>query len=100
MINAQSAHKTIYYYCYYDAGSDDYDTGPYFLTIPAGTTSIAFNTTIISDDNVLEEDEIFYLTIDSSSLPNDITTGSPLQVTVTIMDDDCKQFYLYSCNDK
>ena len=63
-------------------------------------TNIAFNATIISDDNVLEEDETFYLTIDSSSLPNDITTGSPLQVTVTIMDDDCKQFYLYSWNDK
>lgn len=55
-------------------------------------TSIVFNATIISDDYVLEEDEIFYLTIDSSSLPNDITAGSPFQATVTITDDDCKRF--------
>ena len=72
-------------------GNIDYDTGPYVFTIPAGMTSVTFNVaTIINDDNILEENEFFYLTIDSSSLPNDITTGTPLQVSVTITNDDCK----------
>ena len=54
-------------------------------------TSVTFNVaTIINDDNILEENEIFYLTIDSSSLPNDITAGTPLQVPVTIINDDSK----------
>ena len=72
-------------------GNVDYDTGPYVFTIPAGMTSFTFNiATIINDDNILEENEIFYLTIDSSSLPNDITADTPLQVSVTIINDDCK----------
>ena len=76
-----------YFYC---LGDFDYNIGPYVFTIPAGMTSIALNATEISNDEILEENENFYLTINSSSLPNDITTGSPLQATVVIMDDDCK----------
>ena len=76
-----------YYYC---TGNADYYTGPSFFTIPAGMTSTAFNATIISDDNILEESETFYLNVNSSSLPNDITAGNPFQATVTIMDDDSK----------
>lgn len=53
-------------------------------------TSIAFDATMISNDNILEDNEIFYLVINSSSLPNDITTGNPFQVAVTVTDDDCK----------
>ena len=43
---------------------------------------------------MLEEDEIFYLTVNSSSLPNDIVAGSPFQAIVTIIDDDCKEFLI------
>ena len=71
-------------------GNIDYDPGPYVFTILTGMTSIAFDATMISNDNILEDNEIFYLVINSSSLPNDITTGNPFQVAVTVTDDDCK----------
>ena len=82
------------YYNYYYIGNIDYDPAPYVLTIPAGMTSITFNTTMINDDNTLEDNETFYLSINSSSLPSDITAGNPFQVVVTITDDDCKCCYL------
>ena len=43
----------------------------------------------ISDDKVLESDEVFKLTINISSLPNDVTANTS-QATVTIVEDDCK----------
>ena len=83
-------YNLIYYYnCIENV---DYDSGPYTFTIPAGMTNITFNVRAIRDDDILEENENFYFTIDSSSLPNDITAGSPFQATVVIMDDDCKLF--------
>ena len=42
------------------------------------------------DDNVLEENEEFILTILAESLPNDIRLGNPNKSTVTIVDDDSK----------
>ena len=45
---------------------------------------------LINDDNIVEGNEVFNLTIDVSSLPNDVTAGIPLQATVTVADDDCK----------
>ena len=90
MINTQSVCNTILLILLLLPTGNDYDTEPHSFTIPAGMTSVVFNATIIRDDNLLEQDEIFYLTIDSSSLPNDITAGSPFQATVTIIDDDCK----------
>ena len=50
---------------------------------------VPFNVTII-DDNVLEGDENFMLTIDSSSLPSSVTVGTPDEATVTIVDNDRK----------
>ena len=44
----------------------------------------------ITDDNVYEGDEDFMLTIDPSSLPDDVDVGSPSQATVTIVDNDRK----------
>ena len=67
----------------------DYDSGPYTVTFPAGVTTVSFNIPI-TDDRILESDEDFNLIIDASSLPNDVTTGSPQQATVTIAEDDCK----------
>ena len=68
----------------------DYDSGPYFITLPAGVMSIPFNVSI-TDDNVFEGNESFMLAINLSSLPSDVTVGNPGQTTVTIVDNDGKQ---------
>ena len=67
----------------------DYESGPYNITFPAGTTSVPFNISI-TDDDILEDDENFILTVDLSSLPNNITASDPYQATVTIVDKDGK----------
>lgn len=52
-------------------------------------TSVPFNVSIISDD-ILEDDENFSLTIDLSSLPNNVTADDPYEAMVTILDRDGK----------
>ena len=54
-------------------------------------TRVLFNVTII-DDRILESSEKFQLTIISESLPNRVRTmpKNSNEVTVTIVDDDCK----------
>ena len=54
-------------------------------------TSVPFDISI-TDDRILEGNENFMLTIDSSSLPDDgtVVVGNPGQSTVTIVDDDRK----------
>ena len=42
----------------------------------------------ISDDKILENNETLELAINSSSLPDKITVGTPGQATVTIVDND------------
>jgi len=74
---------------YYCVGNSDYNAGPYNFTIASGLTNITFNISIIND-TILEENEIFHLTIDPSSLPEDVSVGYPVLATVTIVDDDCK----------
>ena len=73
----------------------DYTSGPYSVTIPAGGTSVTFNVSI-TNDNILEIDENFMLTINASSIPTCVTPGNPNQTTVTIVDDGCKQYLSYS----
>ena len=68
-------------------GGVDYTSGPYAVTIPAGMTSVTFNVSI-TDDNILEVNENFVLTIDPSSLPTCVTHGNLGHATVTILDDD------------
>ena len=46
-----------------------------------------FDISIVTDD-LLEGDEIFHLVIDSSSLPDAVTTGDQETNTVLILDDD------------
>ena len=67
----------------------DYTSGPYTVTIPAGSTNATFNVPI-NDDDILEDIENFTLTINSSSLPTGVTPGDPDVATVTITDDDRK----------
>ena len=69
----------------------DYNSGPYDITIPAGITISSFNISII-DDNIYEQHEEFYLTIDQSSLFNGIIVGSPNRTVMKILDDDRKCF--------
>jgi len=76
----------------YTGGGVDYNSGPYTVTFPAGMTRVPFDVPII-DDNTFEGNETFMLTIDSSSLPSYITAGDPDEATVTIVDDDRKQFH-------
>ena len=56
-------------------------------------TSVPFDIPI-TDDIVYEGNENFMLTIDPSSLPGGgtVVVGSPNQATVTIVDNDRKQF--------
>jgi len=75
-------------------GGVDYDSGPYNVTFPAGKTSVLLNVSI-NDDNILEEEEFFDLTIDSDSLPNRVTVDSQYESTVTIVDNDGK--YIINC---
>ena len=72
----------------------DYISGPYTVTLPAGATNASFSATI-NNDYILEDNEHFMLTINSSSLPTGITRGGFYQTAVTIVDNACK----LHCND-
>ena len=50
-------------------------------------THFQFSVSII-DDNKQEENEHFFLTIDESLLPCNVTVGNQQKSTVTILDDD------------
>jgi len=54
-------------------------------------TSVTFDVPI-NDDNTLEHNEDFSLTIVRNALPDGVTHGSTSQTTVTIVDDDGKGF--------
>ena len=69
------------------AGGDDYELGPFNVTIPAGVISVPFNIPII-DDNIFEANESFTLTIDSSSLPSRVSVQPDCVLIITIVDDD------------
>ena len=68
-------------------GRDDYRSGPYTVTFPAGATQASLYIPII-DDNTFENNERFLLTILHTSLPPDVDVGASFQATVTIVDDD------------
>ena len=59
------------------------------MTFFAGTTAASFNVSI-SNDDVLENDETFHLTIQPPSAPGGVSVGNPVQATVTIADFDGK----------
>ena len=68
----------------------DYSSGPYTVIFPARRTTATF-VIPITDDDILEIDEKFILTIDEISLPTGVTSGTLSTTTVTIVDDDRKQ---------
>ena len=70
-------------------GGVDYDSGPYAVTFPALVTSVPFKVSL-NDDDILEENETFILTINQSSLPSGVTVSNPSITTVSIVDNDRK----------
>ena len=72
-------------------GGGDYTPGPYIVTIPAGDTIVSFDISI-TDDGVVEDDEIFRLDIAPESLPYLVSRGNPAVAMVTIVSDDGKSF--------
>lgn len=74
---------------FYALGNNDYDSGPYTVNFIAENTDASFNVTI-KDHDELESIEIFYLSINTSTLPHNIDISNPSQATVIISDDDCK----------
>ena len=69
-------------------GGTDYTSGPYTVTFSANSTTASFDVSI-NNDNVLESDETFILTIDPTSLPSNVAVDIS-NSTVTIMDDEGK----------
>ena len=66
----------------------DYNSGPYSVMIITGETSASLNIAII-DDNILENQEQFTLSINKSSLTSNVMLGDHDETTVIIiMDDD------------
>ena len=74
-------------------GNIDYNFGPYTVTFIAGNTTASLNISII-DDDVLENNENFFLTINrvyhNYSQSNKVTADTTYRPIVNIIDDDCK----------
>ena len=70
-------------------GGIDYNSGPYRVTIPAKQRSVFFSV-FINDDEILEDNETFNLTINSTSLPDRIIVTNLNKATVIIEDNDGK----------
>jgi len=79
----------------FTGGGVDYDTGPHTVKFLAGQVNASFQVPI-NDDNILEANESFTLTIDISSLPNGVTVGDPGNTTVIIVDDDGKGMLVHT----
>ena len=77
----------------FSAGGVDYISGPYDVTFPAGETNATFDVTIVNN-NLLERNENFTLTINVNSLriPRNVTTDAIAQTTVIIIDNDSKRW--------
>ena len=74
-------------------GGEDYSSGPYTVTIPAGMTNASFMITIY-DDIIFENDESFKFAINKTSLPIEVTAiDSIATVTVNIVDNDGKKIF-------
>ena len=68
--------------CNVTGGGDDYSSGPYTVIIPIGSTNASFDI-IINDDDVLEDNEVFVIFIESVTYG---TVGTPRNARVNITD--------------
>ena len=73
----------------YVGGGVDYSSGPYIIQFNVGMTRASFSIPI-SDDNILEDNELFDLNVNELSLPEDVDVGSIGQAIVSIVDDESK----------
>ena len=71
----------------------DYDSGPYSVMIPAGETTVSLSIAIIND-NILENQEQFTLSINKSSLTSHVMLGNRGETTVIIIMDDDGIYYI------
>ena len=89
--------------CTYDfilshtGGGVDYDSGPYTVTFPAGQTRASFDVPT-NDDNILEDDENFHLSIVNITtlFISRVSASGRTQTTIIIMDTDSKYRYTIS----
>ena len=65
----------------------DYDSGPYSIMIPTGQITASLSVGI-NDDNILEVNEEFKLSIRESSLTGRVILGNPDETTMIIADND------------
>ena len=75
--------------CLLASGESDYLYEVYTVTFPVSVTLQTVDVPIC-DDQVLEQDEMFSLFIDSNSHPNNVINRSPDHVNITIVDNDGK----------
>lgn len=68
-------------------GGIDYKFAKNYVIFNAGKTSVILHNPVIDDDTV-ESDEYFTLTINPPSLSTGVIVGDPGQTTVTIVDED------------
>jgi len=71
------------------AGGVDFTSGPYVVTFPMSRIFMVYNISIDAD-RILEVDETFKIAIDSASLPFDVFSRAPDEVSLVIVDDDRK----------
>ena len=71
---------------YFTGECDDFQSGPFKVHFPNGTTAVKF-TIIITDDGLYEGSESFTLVIDDN-LPLRVVRGEPYETTVVIRDDE------------
>ena len=74
----------------------DYEFGICVVTFQKGTNKSTLNITII-DDEYVEFNENFTLSINSSSLPSNVNVTKPGKTTVTILNNDGKYTILRGC---
>ena len=75
--------------CWQSCECNDYTSGLYNVMFPAGSTSVLFDVNIANDDTV-EGNETFSLSIIPSLVPDRVIMGNPRQSAVTIVDNDGK----------
>ena len=71
---------------------DNFQSGPFEVIFPNGTTRITFPVNI-TDDDVYEEYESFNLVIDNN-LPNRVNLGYPNRAAIVIADDEKRKLLM------
>jgi len=72
---------------YFLIDGEDYGAVPNKVTFSAGKITVSFDVRIKGDE-LLESNETFQLSINSTTLPNGVTFNDSSVVTVTIVDND------------